>query len=154
MNWIGLLIAFALVSSAALAASFLARWQGSAEKPSSAASRFLSCLPGYDCSFCGHGTCREYAEAIDTQAADPVLCAPGGVKTEDAIRALLAKRPRDARSVKRRAVIRCGGTKGVAALAFDYDNREDCVSAAALYGGPKACKNGCLGFGTCVAACP
>ena len=36
----------------------------------------------------------------------------------------------------------------------DYEGEKDCNAACAVPGaGPKACQYGCLGFGSCVAAC-
>ena len=35
-----------------------------------------------------------------------------------------------------------------------YEGIQDCNAAVLVSGGPKACKYGCLGFGSCVNACP
>jgi ferredoxin len=52
------------------------------------------------------------------------------------------------------AMVRCAGTHGQAVKAHDYHGIEDCLAANLLFGGPKTCKYGCLGFGTCVKSCP
>ena len=36
---------------------------------------------------------------------------------------------------------------------FEYVGLHDCVAATKVAGGPTACSFGCMGFGTCVAAC-
>ena len=36
---------------------------------------------------------------------------------------------------------------------FEYVGIADCVGALKVAGGPTACSFGCLGFGSCVAAC-
>ena len=41
-----------------------------------------------------------------------------------------------------------------AATSFNYDGMGDCRAAVLVHGGPKACKQGCLGFGTCAVVCP
>lgn len=153
-TWLALLLAFAAAFAAALAASFLSAAWRRRIKPSPEAARLEACLPGLDCGFCGQESCRAYAAALDERGADPALCAPGGARVEESLRALLAERAGDPRASRRVAVIRCGGDAGKNAKAFEYDNREDCASAAALYGGPRNCKEGCLGFGSCLPACP
>ena len=50
------------------------------------------------------------------------------------------------------AFVRCTG--GVnAKKRFDYVGVQDCISATKVAGGPLECGFGCLGFGSCVAAC-
>jgi Na+-translocating ferredoxin:NAD+ oxidoreductase subunit B len=153
MAWLEILLSFFVAFVVAIVASFLSIAWKRRRRPSPEAARLEAILPGHDCSFCGYEACRSYAAAIDV-GADPALCAPGGALTEAALRELLAERPNDVRAVRMRAIVRCGGGEGISKLAFDYDNREDCAAAAALYGGPKVCKEGCLGFGSCAASCP
>ncbi len=52
------------------------------------------------------------------------------------------------------ARVMCGGTRAVAARKYEYEGAEDCTAAARLFGGSKACKYGCIGLGSCAAACP
>ena len=47
----------------------------------------------------------------------------------------------------------CRGGKA-ARDAARYEGVADCAAAKLASGGPKACKYGCLGFGSCVRACP
>lgn len=153
MAWLKILLSFLVVFAGAIVASFLSIAWKRRRRPSPEALKLEVILPGHDCGFCGYETCQSYAAAIDKDA-DPALCSPGGARTETALRELLAERPNDTRAVRMRAIVRCGGGEGISKLAFDYDNREDCAAAAAIYGGPKVCKEGCLGFGTCAASCP
>jgi ferredoxin len=52
------------------------------------------------------------------------------------------------------AFVRCGAGTGKAQDIFSYDGRRDCAAAAACFQGQRACISSCLGFGTCVRACP
>jgi Na+-translocating ferredoxin:NAD+ oxidoreductase RNF subunit RnfB len=154
MAWLKFVFAFLMVFAASIGTSFLSIAWKRRRKIDKDASAIESRLPGHDCSFCGFDSCRDYAIALGAGGVDPALCAPGGAEAEESIRRLLAERRDDPRSISMRAIVRCGGTNGSARLAFDYDGREDCASAAALYGGPRLCKDGCLGFGSCAEACP
>jgi electron transport complex protein RnfB len=51
-------------------------------------------------------------------------------------------------------VMRCHGTSAYARDEAEYAGVETCAAASLVFGGPKACKNGCLGLGDCVRACP
>jgi electron transport complex protein RnfB len=55
---------------------------------------------------------------------------------------------------RRISVLACRGTREFAAAKYDYVGVEDCRAAALLHDGPKACRFGCLGLGSCVRACP
>jgi Na+-translocating ferredoxin:NAD+ oxidoreductase subunit B len=116
--------------------------------------RLQSMLPGYDCGLCGQLDCGAYALVLDKEGMDPARCGPGGFRLESRLRSYLGERPEDSRGRALRAVVRCGGRDELSAKAFEFDGSLDCRSAARKYGGPRRCKDGCLGFGTCVAACP
>jgi len=154
MAWFRYLLAFPVVFAAATGAAFLSLAWKRRRKISNDAATIESRLPGHDCALCGFEGCREYAVAIESSGADPGLCAPGGAERADSLRRLLMERGNDPRSIRMKAVVRCGGTRTAVKFAFDYDGREDCASAVALYGGPKLCKDGCLGYGSCANACP
>jgi Na+-translocating ferredoxin:NAD+ oxidoreductase RNF subunit RnfB len=153
MIWLQL----AILLLAATASSFLASLLSSAwkkrKKTEAETLRIEGMLPGYDCGLCGRGDCRSYAAAIDQEGADPALCGPGGSRIEALLRAHLSQRPGDTRGLALRAVVRCGGSEGAARPAFRYDGRADCRSVSELYGGPKRCKEGCLGYASCAAVC-
>jgi Na+-translocating ferredoxin:NAD+ oxidoreductase subunit B len=154
MIWLKLAIVLLAATASAFGASFLSSAWRKRRKAEPAALGLEAMLPGYDCGLCGCVDCRAYALAIDEAGADPALCLPGGDRLERRLRSALSERPGDSRAASLRAVVRCGGRSGVAAEDFPYSGRKNCRSAALLYGGPKRCKNGCIGFGSCAAACP
>ena len=56
---------------------------------------------------------------------------------------------------KKVAFVKCGGTCEKAKVSYEYTGVEDCSAMAFVPGGgPKACNYGCLGYGSCVKACP
>ncbi|HOA85538.1 MAG TPA: 4Fe-4S binding protein, partial [Bacillota bacterium] len=57
------------------------------------------------------------------------------------------------RTVRKRAQVMCSGTGNLATKKYVYKGVADCA-AALLGGGDKLCSYGCIGLGTCVAACP
>ena len=52
------------------------------------------------------------------------------------------------------AVILCSGVSNVAPEESEYQGYQSCMAAKRVFGGPKACKYGCIGLGDCVQACP
>ncbi|MBE6599456.1 MAG: 4Fe-4S dicluster domain-containing protein, partial [Ruminococcaceae bacterium] len=59
-----------------------------------------------------------------------------------------------AETVKMRAQVMCSGTHEYSKKKYVYNGVSDCVAASKLGGGDRICPNGCVGLGTCVAACP
>lgn len=58
-------------------------------------------------------------------------------------------------SVRMTAFVKCRGDKERTRVDYDYTGIEDCAMVAFVpNGGPKSCNDGCLGFGSCVKACP
>ena len=110
-------------------------------------------LPHIDCGACGLPGCSGYAEAVVLKDADVHLCIPGGEETAHAVAAIMGVEV-SAPTERCRAVVHCQGGWGVARREFDYAGVSDCRAALLVQGGPKACKFGCLGFGTCASACP
>lgn len=53
----------------------------------------------------------------------------------------------------RRAVVACAGPESSAAI-HRYEGLADCRVVRQLYGGDRACRDACLGYGTCIEACP
>lgn len=153
MIWLSLAIILLLAVASAFGASFLSSGWKRRKRTEQSTLRIDSILPGYDCGLCGAADCRAYAAAVDGECADPARCAPGGSRVEARLRSSLEERTGDLRSLERRAVVRCGGTRGVAVEEFPYDGRQSCASAVGRYGGPKRCKEGCVGFGSCVRVC-
>ncbi|MHC4883707.1 MAG: RnfABCDGE type electron transport complex subunit B [Planctomycetota bacterium] len=109
-------------------------------------------LPGVNCGACGYPGCAGYAEAIVNDDVSMTLCAPGGSSTAEAIAAIMGG---DAEGMETNyAVVACQSTSVVD--TYHYSGVRDCRAASlnGLAGGCKACTYGCLGFGTCVKACP
>ena len=154
MVWLHLAIVLVAAVASSFGASFLASAWKKIKKSEPGILRLSAMLPGYDCGLCGYMDCPSYASAIDREDADPALCAPGGSRLESRLRSALSEREGDRRGKGLRAVVRCGGREGVAAADFSYDGRSDCRTTVELYGSPRRCKEGCLGFGSCVASCP
>ncbi|VBB07856.1 electron transport complex rnfb/rsxb [Lucifera butyrica] len=110
-------------------------------------------LPKGQCGACGYAGCQAYAEAVVLNPdVPPNLCIPGKELVAKVVSELTGK---VAEAVEPRiAQVRCAGSDGKAVKTYEYTGVDDCVAANLLFGGPKACKYGCLGLGTCVRSCP
>ncbi len=110
-------------------------------------------LPSANCGACGFAGCTAYAEAVvEKLEVSPNLCIPGRQAVASAVATLTHK---VLGSVEDRVVVmRCHGTSAYARDEAEYAGIPTCSAAAMVFGGPKACKNGCLGLGDCVRACP
>lgn len=105
-------------------------------------------LAGANCGGCGYPGCGGYAKALVEGAAEANKC--GGADNA-AIAAILGVEAGD--SEKTYAIVHCNG--GVDAKdKYTYQGYGDCASSNAIAGGKKICDGACLGFGTCVSACP
>lgn len=110
-------------------------------------------LPRVDCGACGHAGCAAFAAAVVKGEAPADGCVPGGAETAAAV-AVIMGMDIAARGDALRAVVHCQGGNAEAAVAFAYDGIDDCRAAQLVQGGPKTCKYGCLGLGTCAFVCP
>ena len=109
-------------------------------------------LPGNNCGGCGYPGCDGLAAAIAGGKASPSGCPVGGEAVANAIAEIVGG---DASSVKMVAHVNCAGDCEKAGDAYEYFGPKDCKLAAnAPGGGPKGCAYGCMGFGSCAAACP
>ncbi len=108
-------------------------------------------LPGINCGACGYAGCHAYAEAV-VASEDVALCVPGGPEVARTLADLLGVELGAVQ--KLRAVVHCQGGASRCGDRFDYAGEQDCRAAHITSGGPKACIYGCLGFGSCAAACP
>ncbi|MDI3280938.1 MAG: RnfABCDGE type electron transport complex subunit B [Bacillota bacterium] len=109
-------------------------------------------LPGANCGACGYAGCRQMAEEMAAGRAPAAACVAGGSATAAAIAEILGV---EAGEVQERvAVLLCGGGAREASRRSRYLGVQDCLAAQLVAGGPKACAYGCLGYGTCVRACP
>lgn len=110
-------------------------------------------LPKGQCGACGYAGCMAYAEAVVLKPeVAPNLCIPGKDEVAQLVAELTGKK---AEAIEPHvAHIQCAGTKQYSKINYKYDGVADCVAANTLFGGDKACHNGCLGMGSCVKACP
>lgn len=109
-------------------------------------------LPGANCGGCGLPGCSANAEAIVAGKASPNSCVAAGDDVALAIAGILGVSV----EAKEPDIALPGCTYGVAdaAVKYSYDGLNDCRAVALLSGGMKVCNIGCLGLGTCAAACP
>jgi len=108
-------------------------------------------LPGANCGGCGFPGCSANAEAIVAGKSSPSSCVAAGEETALAIANILGVSV----EAKEPDIALPGCTYGVAdaQTKYSYDGLNDCRAAALLSGGMKVCNIGCLGLGTCAAAC-
>jgi len=110
-------------------------------------------LPGANCGACGFAGCQGYAEAVATNPdVPPNLCAPGKAGVAAALAAITGKAADDREPEFAR--IMCQGGRSKSARRYIYEGVPDCRAAILAGGGDKACKYGCLGYGTCSKVCP
>lgn len=149
-----ILIAFLVVLGIALvlgvALAVLSHLFAVPEDPRFAQMR--ACLPGANCGACGFNGCDGYAAALAEGGIKPTLCTPGGQQTADQLSKLLGVEAEPFED--RVAFVACNGHCGAAAPKAVYDGVSTCQAAAMIYGGPNACRYGCLGFGDCARVCP
>ena len=109
-------------------------------------------LPGNNCGGCGYPGCDGLAAAIAKGKAKPDACPVGGEAVAKQIIEIVGG---EADSVRMMAYVRCAGDCNKAKDVYEYVGPQDCKFAAnAPGGGPKGCAYGCLGYGSCVKACP
>ncbi|MBR7185142.1 MAG: RnfABCDGE type electron transport complex subunit B [Clostridia bacterium] len=120
------------------------------KNPLAAAVR--ECLPGINCGACGYRGCDDYAEALAEGGVKPSLCIPGAQKAADAISTILGTEKVEVEDVV--AFVACNGHCEATAQIAQYAGVQTCRAASMLFGGPNACRFGCLGLGDCAAACP
>jgi Na+-translocating ferredoxin:NAD+ oxidoreductase RNF subunit RnfB len=110
-------------------------------------------LPGANCGACGFAGCMGYAENVVGNPDVAVsLCAPGKSPVAEKIAVITGKKaekvdPKIAR-------VFCQGGTSLTQRKFIYTGVQDCAAAVLAAGGDKSCQYGCLGFGTCMRACP
>ena len=109
-------------------------------------------LPGANCGGCGFAGCADYARAVVVDNAPCNACAPGGAACANAIAEALGRTA--GASEKRVALVLCCGDDTEATRRAAYNGISDCAAAQAVAGGDKGCAYGCLGYGSCIRACP
>ena len=115
-------------------------------------SQAREALPGANCGGCGYSGCEAYAAAVSAGEAPVNKCSVGGAEASSKIAQIMGV---DAGAqVRMRAQVMCSGTGEYAKKKYIYEGIDDCVAASKIGGGDKMCKNGCIGLGNCVKACP
>lgn len=114
-------------------------------------SKVLEQLPGANCGGCGYSGCAAFAEAVVKGEAKPNSCNSCDAAAVQQIGEILGIKVEAA--VPLRAHVMCAGNCDTAVFQYRYEGAPDCIAAERLGGGNKACPNGCIGLGTCVAAC-
>ena len=110
-------------------------------------------LPGNNCGGCGYAGCDALAKAIAAGEADVNACPVGGEPVAAKIAAIMGAEVGD--SVRMTAFVKCSGDCNSAKENYKYSGVEECtVMPFAPNGGSKACTYGCMGYGSCVKACP
>jgi Na+-translocating ferredoxin:NAD+ oxidoreductase RNF subunit RnfB len=110
-------------------------------------------LPGANCGACGFAGCMGYAEAVVGNPDVAVsMCAPGKGAVAEKIAVITGKR---AEKIEPKiARVFCQGGASLSQRKFIYTGVMDCTAAVLAAGGDKSCEYGCLGYGTCMRACP
>ncbi|GHV07779.1 electron transport complex protein RnfB [Clostridia bacterium] len=110
----------------------------------------VTALPGANCGGCGFAGCEAYAAAVLNDGAAINLCPVGGADTAASLAAVMGVQI--TKNTRFTALVKCSG--GLRARhKFRYAGIQDCVAAMRISGGVLECPYGCLGLGTCAAAC-
>ena len=110
------------------------------------------CLPGANCGGCGFPGCAGLATAIVEGKAPVNGCPVGGAAAAEKIAAVMGVEVQE--GDKMIAHVHCAGSCDHAKVRAKYEGIHDCLGALRVDNGYKECVNGCLGLGTCEAACP
>lgn len=113
----------------------------------------LAALPGNNCGGCGYAGCSGLAAAIARGEAPVNACPVGGAPVGEKIAAIMGVEA--GTSERKVAFVACMGDCDKARQDYDYYGARDCrMMGFVPGGGPKSCNSGCLGYGSCVKACP
>ena len=117
------------------------------------AEEIQAALPGANCGACGFSGCSGYAAALSQgKTTDTGRCMPGGAEVSKAIAKITGLAAGDV--VPMTAVVLCQGNMHNTDTKLNYVGVKSCKMATQLFGGPKECVYGCIGFGDCVEVCP
>lgn len=113
----------------------------------------LGKLPGNNCGGCGYAGCSGLAAAIVKGEAPVSACPVGGSAVATQIAAIMGQEVGTQQRLT--AFVKCAGSGDKAGQDYQYYGVQDCKMMAYVQnGGPKSCNYGCLGYGSCVKACP
>ncbi len=112
-----------------------------------------SALPGNNCGGCGFAGCSGLAAAIVKGEAPVDACPVGGAPVAQKIASIMGVEAGE--SDRMVAYVKCSGTKDKTTVDYEYYGVKDCKMLQFVpNGGAKTCNFGCLGYGSCVKACP
>ncbi|HCM91300.1 MAG TPA: ferredoxin [Lachnospiraceae bacterium] len=154
MNTFGIIIAVSVVGGVGLLIGIFLSVFGNVFKVETdpVADSIEDALPGNNCGGCGYAGCSGLAAAIAKGEAPVSGCPVGGEPVAEVIAGIMGVEA-DA-SDKKVAHVKCKGTCDLTFNNYNYEGVKDCRMASFVpSGGPKSCDFGCMGFGTCVAAC-
>lgn len=110
-------------------------------------------LPGNNCGGCGYAGCDGLAKAIACGEAACNACPVGGDPVGNKIAEIMGVDAGE--SVKMTAFVKCAGDCEKAKENYEYSGAMDCRAMNVVpNGGSKSCTFGCMGYGSCVKACP
>lgn len=113
----------------------------------------LAALPGNNCGGCGFAGCSGLAVAIAKGEAAVNACPVGGEPVGENIAKIMGVEAKA--GIKQVAFVKCQGDCDKTRLDYEYHGSKDCRMLSFVpNGGAKSCNYGCLGYGTCVSACP
>lgn len=113
----------------------------------------LGVLPGNNCGGCGYAGCGGLASAIVEGSAEIGACPVGGAPVAEQIGEIMGMAAGE--QVHEVAFVKCAGSCDRAKNKYEYYGIEDCTMVNMMQGGgSKGCSYGCLGYGSCVKACP
>ncbi len=109
-------------------------------------------LPGANCGGCGFAGCRALAEAIvNSESMDGKFCPVGGSDAMQQVASVMGLTVEETDPMV--AVVRCNGGKCNSPSKVEYEGLQDCLYAHMNFSGEGGCSFGCLGLGSCAAAC-
>ncbi|MDR0949643.1 MAG: RnfABCDGE type electron transport complex subunit B, partial [Lachnospiraceae bacterium] len=112
----------------------------------------LTALPGNNCGGCGFPGCSGLATAIAAGEAKADACPVGGESVATQIAELIGQQIE--KTHRKVAYVHCAGQADQTTVKYRYDGPKDCnIMQYVPGGGSKQCSDGCLGYGSCVAAC-
>ena len=113
----------------------------------------LAALPGNNCGGCGYPGCSGLAAAITKGEAPVNACPVGGEPVGKKIGEIMGVSVGESRRMV--AFVHCQGDCDKTKVDYEYTGAQDCNMLSFVpNGGPKTCNYGCLGYGSCVKACP
>ena len=108
-------------------------------------------LPKANCGACGQAGCHAFADTLVKTRDTSLFCPPGGSETAVKVAALLGMEASTAEVPL--AIVMCRGNAEAASFVGRYDGIDSCRAATLVDGPTKLCPYGCVGLGSCVAAC-